>query len=565
MSMRITGSAIGELHTLFRWGAMGTWTDSQLMTQFLAHQEGSEAAFRMLINRHGPMVLGICRRILGDEHAAEDAFQATFLVLVKKAGTLRDRDLLTNWLYGVALRVASKERARGARRRLAERQAAESSTTSEGATDQVELRSVIDEEIRRLPERYRVPLVLCHVEGLRHDEVAQRLGCPVGTVESRLSRAREQLRSRLARRGLAPTASALGAVLQPPRMGFLLPSLVEPTLKAAMEYAIDPSGIARAMIAGLLHRVAGLLCSGPGAVAAALVIATNVVAITLGVFPAAGEMPQTSPPTPISGGRRAVASPSPVIARKEYPPMRSASAVAMPISGITIDGRLDDWPEDLEPYPIQHQVFNLPEYDSQSRDLIHKPDAYFKVGYDRGAGLIYLAVVILDEDQVVHPSTHKGPDSVIFKSDAVEVYVDGMFSDRSKPEDLTLDASKMPVLQYVGVPGEVSAYGDEWGANPSLLYAKTRERRTRMKYRREGDVTTYEWAIQPYDHYPDRLTKLVPGKRIGFDLAVVDKDSPKAPPAWMYWGPERTGFKGWNPGNLGELILAEGPEFTAAR
>lgn len=80
-----------------------------------------------------------------------------------------------------------------------------------------------------------------------------------------------------------------------------------------------------------------------------------------------------------------------------------------------------------------------------------------------------------------------------------------------------------------------------------------------MKYQRENGVTTYEWAIQAYDRYPDRLTELVPGKRIGFDLAVVDKDSPKKPPAWMYWGPTWTGFKGWDPKNLGELILEAGP------
>jgi RNA polymerase sigma factor (sigma-70 family) len=562
MSMRISGSAIGELQSLFRWGAMGTWTDAQLMTQFLASQEGSEAAFRVLIHRHGPMVLGVCRRILGDEHAAEDAFQATFLVLVKKAGTLRDRDLLTNWLYGVALRVASKERARGARRRLVERRAAELSVNPEGESDRVELRSVIDEEIRRLPERYRVPLVLCHVEGLRHDEVAQRLGCPVGTVESRLSRAREQLRSRLARRGLAPTASALGAVLRAPKTGSLLPSCVEPTVRAAMEFAANPGGIAKALIVGLWHRIgrlAGVLHSGPGAVAATLVIAANVVAITLSVFPATGEPPRPDPPTPVSVARPAVVEPTPISDEERYPPTRSASAIARPVSGITIDGRLDDWPKDIKSYPIQHQVLGQTNYDSNPRDLVESPDADFRVGYDRQAGLIYLAVVVRDEDNVLHPASIKGADSNIHKTDAVEVYIDGAFSRRNSEEDRTLDATKMPVLQYVGVPGEVPAYGDKWGANPSLLYSKTRERHTRMKYRRDGDTTTYEWAIQAYDHFPDRLTQLVPGQRIGFDLAVVDKDSPKAPPAWMYWGPTWAGFKGWNAANLGELILAEGP------
>src|SRR5262249_39222456 len=155
-----------EIHTLFRFGALGTWTDGQLVTQFLAGQEASEAAFRVLIHRHGPMVLGICRRILSDEHAAEDAFQATFLVLVKKAGMLRDCNLLANWLYGVAVRVANKEKARGARRRVVERRAAEQTARPGNDLDSGELLSVIDEEIHRLPERYRLPWVLCHVEGL---------------------------------------------------------------------------------------------------------------------------------------------------------------------------------------------------------------------------------------------------------------------------------------------------------------------------------------------------------------------------------------------------------------
>ncbi|HKI19003.1 MAG TPA: sigma factor, partial [Isosphaeraceae bacterium] len=113
MAIRLAGSAIDGLQTLFHGGVIGNWTDSQLVTLFLTDEEGSEAAFRVLIHRHGPMVLGICRRVLGDEHAAEDAFQATFLVLVKKAGGLQDCNLLSNWLYGVALRIANKEKAKG--------------------------------------------------------------------------------------------------------------------------------------------------------------------------------------------------------------------------------------------------------------------------------------------------------------------------------------------------------------------------------------------------------------------------------------------------------------------
>jgi RNA polymerase sigma factor (sigma-70 family) len=184
MANRVSAAAMEGISTLLQWGAMGNWTDSQLIAQFLSGQEGSESAFRVLIHRHGPMVLGVCRRVLSDEHAAEDAFQSTFLVFVKKAGGLRDGKLLTNWLYGVALRVAKKERVKAARRRCVERQAAERVIEPDGARGDAEVLSVIDEEIRRLPERFRVPLVLCHLEGLQHDEVASRLGCPVGTIEN---------------------------------------------------------------------------------------------------------------------------------------------------------------------------------------------------------------------------------------------------------------------------------------------------------------------------------------------------------------------------------------------
>src|SRR5262249_45666236 len=107
-----------------------------------------------------------------------------------KARALRDWSLLTNWLHGVALRVARNARGKNARRQFVERRAAETATGTQRDPAEIDLRMVIDEEIRRLPERYRLPLVLCHVEGLRHDEVAHRLGCPIGTIESRLSRAR---------------------------------------------------------------------------------------------------------------------------------------------------------------------------------------------------------------------------------------------------------------------------------------------------------------------------------------------------------------------------------------
>jgi hypothetical protein len=230
------------------------------------------------------------------------------------------------------------------------------------------------------------------------------------------------------------------------------------------------------------------------------------------------------------------------------------------MSGITIDGRLDDWPKGLPSYRIDRQLIGHPSYDSEPRGENPDPDAYFLVGYDRQAALIYLAAVVRDEDVVVHPSD-------VLRTDAVEVYIDGTFGEGKidridEPSGdwrKTLNAATMPVLQYAGVPGPVPAYGDPWGANPSLVYGRTKERRTKMKYWRQGHVTTYEWAIQPYDRFPDRPTRLIPGKSLGLEVVVLDKDSGDVPPAWMYWGPPFRGFKAFDAGSLGELILADDP------
>ena len=561
MSLRVPVAALGEIQKLFDWGAMGAWTDSQLVDRFLGGREESDAAFRVLIQRHGPMVLGICRRILGDEHAAEDAFQATFLVLVKKAGRLRDRGLLTNWLYGVATRVSHKERARGERRRVVERNAAEQAPRIAAAPEPGDLRSLIDEEIRRLPERYRVPLVLCHVEGLRHDEVARRLGCPVGTVESRLSRAREQLRTRLTRRGLAPTASAIAAVLRPPAIGPVRPSLVESTLRAATSrpgLEVTLWATTRAVIARARRAAAGAPAL-PRTAAITILSGLAIAAVALGLSRAEKPMPPPTPPTPVAE----------VPAEKTMipDPERRLQAIGRTISGITIDGRLDDWPGDLPRYPIRSILTHMPDrYRAELRHDRPDLDAEFMVGYDPRAGLIYVAVVVRDDEHMIRDPGRKGPGGEIHRTDAVEVYVDGTFSDRrivtpSGGWPGHLDAAHMPVLQYVGIAGEAPAYSDPRGANPSLLYASSREPRTRMKYRRDevSKLTTYEWAVRVYDRFPDRPTDLVPGRRIGFEVAVVDKDPDQPRSAFVTWGSPPAVFKGLDAGSLGELYLAEGP------
>ena len=283
-------------------------------------------------------------------------------MLVKKAGGLRDCNLLSNWLYGVALRIANKEKAKGLRRRLVERQATERAVEAGSDADQAELRSVIDEEIRRLPERYRVPLVLCHLEGLRHDEVAKRLGCPVGTVESRLSRAREQLRTRLDRRGLAPTASVMGLVLRPPGLSMVLPSLVETTLRVAIEQTSRRStvGTVIASLGCLVERtsLASSARYAPRPVMSTLVLCASIAVVRFGVYRADGEPERRPEPPPATRNSSAVAYAN---SRHHHrrPARRLAQRPAL--------------------YPIRNQLVTNASYIVEERDVSQDSYAYFMV------------------------------------------------------------------------------------------------------------------------------------------------------------------------------------------
>ncbi|MBL8793856.1 MAG: sigma-70 family RNA polymerase sigma factor, partial [Planctomycetia bacterium] len=200
--------------------------DAQLLQQFLINQD--ESAFTALVARHGPLVLGVCRRVLHDPHAAEDAFQATFLVLARQAQAIRRPETLSSWLYGVAYRVAARLRSQTRQRHSRESQVPamdradappdrdpqhldHADPTAEASRR--ELRSVLDEELNRLPDKYRLPMVLCYLEGKTNDEAAAQLRWTKGTVSGRLARARDLLRDRLARRGLALSLAALSSAL----------------------------------------------------------------------------------------------------------------------------------------------------------------------------------------------------------------------------------------------------------------------------------------------------------------------------------------------------------------
>jgi RNA polymerase sigma factor (sigma-70 family) len=266
------GALFNQLERLFGQGTTVGSSEGELLERFVTGND--EVAFEALVARHGPMVLGVCRHLLRDPNDVDDAFQATFLVLIRKAGTLRRCDLLGNWLYGVAYRVAARARALSARRnsRLASgHDSVEGLTNQERGPDvgrdhamHLEQGPWLHQEVSHLPEKYRVPIVLCYFEGLTHDEAALRLGWPLGTVKGRLARARDLLRRRLTRRGVTLSAAALGSHLAVIEAKAAVPaSLRLTTLEAAHALACEVgASLARssavslpvsALVEGVLH------------------------------------------------------------------------------------------------------------------------------------------------------------------------------------------------------------------------------------------------------------------------------------------------------------------------
>lgn len=255
-----------QIQGLWDVGTVVGMSDGQLLARFADGRGGAaEAAFGALVGRHGPMVYRVCRDLVRDRHTAEDCFQATFVVLARKAGAIREPELLGRWLYGVALRTARQAKSRGERRRRrewlgdawGEDEPVGDSGPPEAALMLRERAAMLHEEVARLPEKYRVPVVLCDLEGLAHEEAARRMRCPVGTVGVRLMRARERLRTRLTRRGLAPTAGGLlGLSASAEGASGLLPAdLVATTARAAVRISAADVGIE--VVSAEVARLAG--------------------------------------------------------------------------------------------------------------------------------------------------------------------------------------------------------------------------------------------------------------------------------------------------------------------
>jgi len=271
-------------------------TDRELLEQFLARRdEGAEAAFAALVARHGPLVWSVCRSVSPDSHAAEDAFQATFLILVRKARSIRRRETLGPWLHGVARRVAVRAKVAIARRRQQEERGAEMKGTCRPDVTRDEELEALHQEIGRLPERYRAVVVLCHLEGHTHAEAARLLKCPTGTVSIRVSRARELLRNRLARQGLAlSTVWATKAILTETATAAMPVGLAESTITAAMNLAAGKAltaGVVSAAVAQLTKGVLGTMTLTRKTIAVALVLTAGSVGSGIALR-AMGERPE---------------------------------------------------------------------------------------------------------------------------------------------------------------------------------------------------------------------------------------------------------------------------------
>jgi RNA polymerase sigma factor (sigma-70 family) len=260
--------------------------DGELLTRYVTRRD--ESAFTALIERYAPMVFGVCRRVLQHPQDAEDAAQATFLVLARRANTLDGRGPLGNWLYTVAYRTALKARQAISRRRAHETLTPDLCTVPASEVKaQSDLRPLLDEELNELPEKYRAPLVLCFLEGKSHRQAAQDLGWSSGSMARRMNRARELLRRRLARRGVEVSAGVLLVLLTKNALAASMsPTLVASTTKAALAFASGQASVSATVSAEVAALAENVLSTTKlaGGVKAGSVLLTVVLLAVIGTM-----------------------------------------------------------------------------------------------------------------------------------------------------------------------------------------------------------------------------------------------------------------------------------------
>jgi RNA polymerase sigma factor (sigma-70 family) len=298
-----------------------TETDAALLHRFAV--AGDQEAFAALVRRHGPMVLGVAHRVLGGIEDAEDVFQATFLVAARRAPSLSRPHLLGNWLHGVAYRTALEARRR--RKPLGQLGDVPAPEATPGV-EWADLRQVLDEEITRLPSKYRVPFVLHYLRGMTGEEAARLLGCPQGTVLSRLARARDRLRRRLRRRGVMPAVGLLETQVAPP-------ATVSPGLLTTALRTVTVAGAARAEVLALANGVCKAMILAHLKKSAGLVLLAAAVVAGVGLFPGA--------PKPARVHAQEQTAPAPAAAKEAaIPPQFTALQLHVALS--SNDARAED-------------------------------------------------------------------------------------------------------------------------------------------------------------------------------------------------------------------------------
>jgi RNA polymerase sigma factor (sigma-70 family) len=331
-------------------------SDRELLALF--GRQGQSAAFEELVRWHGGLVFGVCRRVVGNHHDAEDAFQATFCVLARKAkaGQIARPDALPNWLYGVAYNVARKAKAKGVQRRAKEsekerRAVAQREERSASEAAAREWREVLDEELNRLPSRYRALVIQCDLEGKTMQEAAELHGCPVGTVKGQLSRARELLRQRLVRRGLTAAGSALSGWLAEEAAAAAPPALVAATVRGVAAWAAGggAEAFSGSVVALTEEMMRSLLMNKIKIVAALVTAAALVLGSAGGYFAWAGK---PGPPTAAQQG----AAPAP---GDDKPGPGEAAAP-----------RADDEPKEFEVALVKRKPLAADPKDDELRKLL---------------------------------------------------------------------------------------------------------------------------------------------------------------------------------------------------
>jgi RNA polymerase sigma factor (sigma-70 family) len=371
-------------------------SDEELLGRFNAHRDGSaEAAFEALVRRHGSMVLRVCGHILADRHHAEDAFQATFLVLARRSGSIRRPELLGNWLYGVALRTAREAKMSVGRRRRLETQSEGLHPEPIGDAGLPEMALIrredfeaLHEEVSRLPERYRVPVVLCELEGLAYHEVARRMRCPTSTIGVRLVRARECLRSRLIRRGIIPAAGLADAVFGAEGASALMgPTLIDSTVQGAVLFAATDGAAVCSVSASAAILTQAILAAMHLARIKAVVSSVLVVALVAGTGWVVGHRhsrPAGDAERHVIGPKARVDSPPAIAARVDPAPAPMIPLAAAP----EVREPEQPPPRSIKPLPAATELVQLARHErTRGEALFSKEWAAHDPASPHGDGL----------------------------------------------------------------------------------------------------------------------------------------------------------------------------------